>query len=182
MKYASLIILLLALFALLCFELFYAKPTEIPSALIGKKIPDFDVTRLDSSAAATQFTQNDLSGRITLLNFWATWCYVCKLEHEMLLKINSEYHIPVYSILYKDDPENARQFFAEYGDPFQITGVDTNGDIGIDFGIYGTPETFVISPKGYILYRFVGLLDQNAWDKVLFPIIQANDNNSRDKV
>lgn len=169
MKYLIPIIILLGLFTLLWYELFYAKPNELPSALIGQKVPDF---KLQDLSTTQQFTAADLQGKLALLNFWATWCEACKEEHSMLLKIHSQYHIPIYAILYKDKAKDARHYLDSHGNPFQMIGMDDTGDIGIDFGIYGTPETFVINPEGMIVYRFVGAIDQNAWDNVLYPIIK----------
>lgn len=163
-------LILFILFGFLYYELFHAKPNELPSALIGEPVPAFSLPLINNPAAA--LTQNQLKHHVTLLNVWASWCYACGLEHEMLMKISREYHIPVYSILYKDDPAKAAAWLHEHGNPFVMTGNDSKGDVAIDFGVYGTPETFVISPAGNIVYRHIGAIDQETWDKVLWPLIK----------
>lgn len=170
LKHLTPFLLLFSLLALLGYELFHAKPNEIPSALIGEAVPTFTLSTLESPNVT--FTQQQLRGHVTLLNIWATWCYACSLEHDMLLKINRDYHIPIYSVLYKDDADKGLAWLREHGNPFTLTGNDSNGDVAIDFGVYGTPETFVISPAGNIVYRHVGAIDQEAWDTVLFPLIK----------
>lgn len=174
MRKVKLVIPFLILFTLLGFlyyELFHAKPNELPSALVGEPVPAFSLPVLGNPAAS--LTQKQLKNRVTLLNVWATWCYACGLEHDMLMKISQEYHIPVYSILYKDDPAKASAWLREHGNPFVMTGDDSKGDAAIDLGVYGTPETFVISPAGNIVYRHIGAIDQEAWDKVLLPLIKS---------
>jgi cytochrome c biogenesis protein CcmG/thiol:disulfide interchange protein DsbE len=169
-------ILLFALLGLLWHELFYAKPNEIPSPLIGESIPAFSLPSLANPD--TKFTQANLHGRVVLLNVWATWCDACTYETPMLMKINTQYHVPIYSIDYKDDPAKAKEWLAKYGNPFIMTGNDHSGDVAIDLGVYGTPETFVITPAGKIIYRHVGSIDQQTWDTVLYPLIKKYDHPS----
>lgn len=164
------VLIIFILVGLLWRELFYAKPNEIPSPLIGVNVPQFQLPDLIQSQSV--FSHNDLKGRVVLLNVWATWCYACGLEHEMLMKINREYHIPIYSIDYKDDPDAAKKLLAANGNPYEMTGNDISGNVAIDFGVYGTPETFVISPQGKIIYRHVGSINQQTWDEVLYPMIK----------
>ncbi len=163
-------LLLFSLLGFLGYELFHAKPDELPSALIGDAVPAFKLPTLESDNAL--FMQQQLRGRVTLLNIWATWCYACSIEHDMLMKISRDYHVPIYSILYKDERKKGQAWLRKHGNPFILTGDDSNGDVAIDFGVYGTPETYVISPAGKIVYRHIGIIDQEAWDKVLFPLIK----------
>ncbi len=163
-------ILLIALLSLLWRELFYSKPGELASALIGEPVPTFSLARLD--APSSLFTEKALGKRVTLLNVWATWCYACGLEHGMLMKIKQDYQVPIYSINYKDDPVAARTWLQQKGNPYVMTGSDSKGDAAIDLGIYGTPETFVINAQGEIVYRHVGAITQKAWDEVLYPLIK----------
>lgn len=163
-------VILFILLALLWRELFYTKPGELPSALIGEALPTFTLPNLYHPQ--DMFTDKQLRGHVSLLNVWATWCYACSLEQPMLMKIKNQYHIPIYSIVYKDDTQTAIQWLNKNGNPFIITGNDHSGDVVIDFGVYGTPETFVISPQGKIIYRHVGVINQKAWDEVLYPLIK----------
>jgi cytochrome c biogenesis protein CcmG/thiol:disulfide interchange protein DsbE len=167
--------ILIALLGLLGHELFYAKPGEIPSALIGKPLPIFSLPRLGQPTLFLKSTA--LRGRVSLLNVWATWCYACNLEHEMLLNIQKEYHVPIYSINYKDDPDEAAAWLAKKGNPYVMTGSDTQGNVAIDLGIYGTPETFVIDQEGRIIYRHVGAITQKTWNEVLHPLIQRYEKH-----
>ena len=162
------ILLLFSLLGILGYELFYAKPHELPSALIGEPVPHFVLPTLSGSAT---FSEQALQGKVSLINIWATWCYACSLEHPILMKISREYHIPIYSIDYKDDREAAKLWLNEHGNPYVEIGDDHQGDVGIDFGVYGTPETFVINKQGNIVYRHVGAIDQKTWDDVLYPLV-----------
>lgn len=165
-------VILFALLALLGWELFYSNPNELPSALIGEDVPAFNLPNLYPSAPA--FTKNALTGRTVLLNVWATWCYACGIEHDMLMKIKNQYHVQIYSIDYKDNPQDAINWLEKNGNPYALTGADTKGNVAIDFGVYGTPETFVINSKGKIIYRHIGAINQKIWDETLYPLIKQN--------
>jgi cytochrome c biogenesis protein CcmG, thiol:disulfide interchange protein DsbE len=167
-------IILFALLGLLWRELFYSRPNELPSALIGETVPEFRLPNLFPEQKV--FTQKDLIGRASLLNIWATWCYACRIEQPMLMKIKEQYHVPIYSIAYKDNPQEAITWLRKMGNPYVITGNDNHGNVSIDFGVYGTPETFVISPGGKIIYRHIGAIDQKAWDEVLYPLLKKYQN------
>jgi cytochrome c biogenesis protein CcmG/thiol:disulfide interchange protein DsbE len=163
-------VILFGLLFLLWHELFYSKPNELPSALIGEPIPDFKLPRLDNPNL--YLTSDELHGRPALLNIWATWCYACGVESEMLMKIKNIYQIPIYGIAYKDNADDVKNWLAKKGNPYVMTGMDTKGDAAIDLGVYGTPETFIISPSGKIVYRHVGVIDQKSWDQVIYPILR----------
>lgn len=163
-------IFLFALFAIFYRELFYSKPNELPSTLVGEDVPAFKLPLLYQPQV--NFTEKDLLGQVALLNVWASWCYACGLEQTMLMKIKDDYHVPIYSINYKDKPDDAKAWLHQNGNPYLMIGADTLGDTAIDLGVYGTPETFVISPQGKIIYRHVGVIDQKAWDETLYPLIK----------
>jgi cytochrome c biogenesis protein CcmG/thiol:disulfide interchange protein DsbE len=165
-------ITLFALFALLAWELFFSNANELPSALIGEDVPAFHLSNLFPLQPA--FNNKALYGRTVLVNVWATWCYACENEHEMLMKIKNVYHVPIYGIVYKDNAQDAIRWLAEKGNPYELIGDDKNGVVAIDFGVYGTPETFVINPQGKIIYRHVGVINQKIWDEVLYPLIKKN--------
>lgn len=169
-RFALSFLILFVLFAFLARELLYAKPSELPSALIGEDIPAFHLSQLYQSDRT--FTEQNMIGQVSLLNIWATWCYACKLEQPMLMKIKNQYHIPIFGIAYKDDSIKAKQWLKEFGNPYSIIGNDTSGDIAIDLGVYGTPETFVIDKRGKIVYRHVGVIDEQTWNTVLYPLIK----------
>lgn len=162
-------ITLFALIGLLAWELFYARPQELPSALIGEDIPAFTLPNIFPSHP--DFQSTDIKTGVVLLNVWASWCYACNLEHEMLMKIKNQYHVRIFSINYKDNIQDATKWLAKNGNPYIITGEDTKGDAAIDLGVYGTPETFVIR-DGKIIYRHVGIIDEKSWNEVLYPLIK----------
>jgi len=169
-KHAIPLFVLFALLSLLARELFSANTNNLPSALIGEKLPAFSLPSLYQSNR--YLSSKHLRGRVVLLNVWASWCSACQKEHDMLMKISEQYRIPIYGILYKDDANGARNWLKRHGNPYVLVGNDTSGDTAIDLGVYGTPETFVISPQGRIIYRHVGVIDQSDWNKVLYPLIK----------
>ena len=118
------------------------------------------------------FTQQDLQGHIALLIIWTSGCYACRLEQPILMKITQEYKIPIYSLNYGDGTNAAKSWLLKWGNPFVATGMDTAGYVAMQLGVYGTPETFLIDDQGMIRYRHVGVLDQNAWDEDLLPLVR----------
>ncbi len=168
-------LVLFALLGLLGRELFYSNTNELPSALLGENLPNFTLPNL--FPGQKPFTSKALTGRVLLLNVWATWCYACELEHPMLMKINDQYHIPIYSIVYKDQAKDAVEWLVNKGNPFVMSGDDKKGDVAIDLGVYGTPETFVIDKQGKIVYRHIGAIDQKTWDETLYPLIRKYEES-----
>lgn len=171
MKYSLPFIMILILLGILGKELFDHKPLELPSTLIGEPLPHFKLPNLYTSQP--DFNNEMLKGQVSLLNFWASWCEACRLEHSMLMKIKEKYPIPIYSINYKDEPNKALTILTKDGNPYKSIGFDANGDVGIDFGIYGTPETFLIDAQGKIIYRHIGPITQKDWDELLWPMIRT---------
>ncbi len=163
-------LILFILFAFLARELLYKKTNELPSALIGEDIPAFRITQLYQ--VDRPFSAQDMIGQVSLLNVWATWCYACKLEQQMLMKIKNQYHVPIYGIAYKDDAMQEKQWLRQNGNPYAVIGDDKSGDVAIDLGVYGTPETFILNKKGKIVYRHVGIIDEQTWNNVLYPIVK----------
>lgn len=163
-------VVIFCLSLLLYRELFFAKPNELPSALIGTSVPPFHLQTLDKHPLF--FSQHHLKGRVSLLNFWATWCAACYSEHQMLMKISRTSGIPIYGIVYKDTPEEALRWLSKHGNPYVTIGNDYNGDAAIDFGVYGTPETYVINSQGKIVYRQIGAIDETTWNTILLPLIK----------
>ncbi|OGT44963.1 MAG: hypothetical protein A3E83_04250 [Gammaproteobacteria bacterium RIFCSPHIGHO2_12_FULL_41_20] len=161
---------LMGFFIMLGTELFQHKQDAISSQMLGEPLPVFHLTNL--LQPQKEFTSRDLLGHVSLLNVWATWCYACQQEHEVLLDIKENYHVPIYSIDYRDKTEVARAWLIKLGNPYLATGEDKTGEVAIDLGVYGTPETFIIDANGRIRYRHVGRLDQETWEKVLWPLVQ----------
>lgn len=163
-------LILFILVVILAVELYYANPRAVPSALLGAEIPQFSIPNLYTD---TQLTQQELKAKVTLLNVWASWCDACLMEHEMLMRIHSDYAIPIIGLVYKDQPKKAKLWLKQYGNPYTQVGYDVSGDTAMDFGVYGTPETFLIR-DGKIVYRHIGPIDQETWDKTLYPIIKEH--------
>jgi cytochrome c biogenesis protein CcmG/thiol:disulfide interchange protein DsbE len=134
------------------------KPSEIPSALIGKPVPDFvlppvpglDIPGLEAAALRR--------GTISVVNVWASWCGPCRIEHPQLMELARRSDIRLVGINYKDAPENARRFLDSLGQPYQAVGADTSGRIAVDWGVYGVPETFIVDGQGVIRYKWIGPL------------------------
>jgi cytochrome c biogenesis protein CcmG, thiol:disulfide interchange protein DsbE len=137
-------------------------PNYLPSAFIGKPIPTISASELQA-----------FKGKIVLFNVWATWCPACIEEHEMLMSIaKNNSAIRIYGLNYKDDAEKAQLFLKQRGNPYVKTGSDPEGRIGIEWGVYGAPETFVIDQQGIIRYRHTGTLTEAVWREKLLPLIQ----------
>ncbi|WP_019625825.1 DsbE family thiol:disulfide interchange protein [Thioalkalivibrio sp. ALJT] len=144
----------LALVALLWVGL-SLEPSELPSPLIDKPAPEFDLPELRDPEA--RFTSADLKGKPVLVNVWASWCVTCRQEHPMLARL-SRAGVPVYGLNYKDRREDALRFLAQFGDPYDAIGFDESGLVGIDWGVYATPETFLVDRNGTIRYKHIGLI------------------------
>ena len=146
-------------------------PTELPSALVGAPAPS--VARTVALRDDPAPTDADLAASgVKLVNFWASWCGPCRIEHPQLEALAAE-GIPVIGINYKDEPDQARAFLAELGDPYAKIGADDSGRTGLDWGIYGVPETFVVAGDGTVVMRFPGPLDPTSIESRLRPAIEA---------
>ena len=170
--------ILFALLSLLCREL-YSASAETPSALIGESLPSFSLSTL--SGNGTLSPDSLPKGQVSLINIWASWCAACRQEHPMMMQIKNDYHVPVYGILYKDSANDARQYLHDEGNPYVMVGDDSTGEVSIDFGVYGTPETYIVSPAGRIVYKHVGVISQQTWDQVMYPIIKKYNKQKRDQ-
>ena len=144
-------------------------PREVPSALLDKPAPAFD---LPSLVEGQRLSSAALRGQVVVLNIFASWCAPCRVEHPLLLRLARQEKIHLVGIAYKDRPEDSRRFLAELGNPYRSTGIDRDGRTGIEFGLYGVPETYVIDRQGHIRKRFVGPLSPGQVERELLPLLR----------
>ena len=150
-----------ALLALLLFKGLSIYPTALPAARLGQPFPDFSQPELLTEEV---IGASALQPRPALVNVWATWCYSCRVEHPYLLALAAQ-GVPIYGLNYKDESEKARQWLSELGDPYRLNITDRDGTVGLDLGVYGAPETYVLGPDGVILHRHVGVLDEAVFER-----------------
>lgn len=139
-------------------------PTELPSALINKPFPDFKISNLKQPDKL--LTKADFVGKPVLINVWATWCPSCREEHQQLLKMAQEHKVDIIGLNYKDERESALQWLQTLGDPYKFVIYDKDGMLGLDLGVYGAPETYLLDAKGIIKYRHVGVITEQDWQKL----------------
>lgn len=153
-------------------------PNAMPSALINRPVPEFLLPVLVAEGGdARQVDQRVFQGQPSLLNVWATWCISCRVEHPYLNQL-SQQGIRIIGLNYKDDSVEANKWLAEKGDPFVLSIVDASGRMGLDLGVFGAPETYVIDSSGVIRYKHVGVVDDRVWQKHLRPVwmeVQSSD-------
>jgi len=167
------------LFLVLCSFLFiglYKDPSEVPSPLIGKAVPEFSLPKLLDNSA--QFTQREFLGKVSILNVWGTWCFACKQEHPVLLELAKKNVAPIYGLNYKDDAAQAKMYLRDFGNPFAANAADEAGRVAIDWGVYGAPETFIIDRKGIIRHKHIGPLTLNDLSNKILPIVQQLKDES----
>ena len=166
----------LALFALLVFFLWRGlslNPREVPSPLIGKPAPRFALTRLDD--AGRTIRRDDLLGKVWVLNVWASWCAACRDEHPALLRFAKTKQVPVIGLNYKDQRPAGLAWLAQFGDPYDASLFDADGRVGIDFGVYGVPETFVIDKRGVVRFKHIGALTPELIETRVRPLLKELD-------
>ncbi|MGA9853400.1 MAG: DsbE family thiol:disulfide interchange protein [Gammaproteobacteria bacterium] len=168
--FSSPIIVLLALVAVFWRGL-YLDPRILPSPLIGKSVPAFSLPRLDDPRQS--FTQQEFLGKISILNVWATWCVACRDEQQTLVQFAKQNVIPVYGLDYKDDHQDALDWLAQKGNPYAAVAFDATGNVAINWGVYGAPETFLIDQHGIIRYKYIGPLTPDVIQNNLLPRIEA---------
>lgn len=144
-------------------------PREVPSPLVGKPAPGFVLPQLNEPGKT--FSPNDMKGKVWLLNVWASWCVACEAEHPVLMELASLKIVPIYGMDYKDKREAALKVLEHRGNPYVLTAIDADGRVGIDYGVYGVPETYVIDKQGIIQYKQIGpVTPQNLKEKIL-PLV-----------
>jgi len=170
LKFLIPLIAFLAVSLLLGIGLFL-NPKEIPSALIDKPAPEFNLSLLgETEQNLGNFSPSEMKGKRWILNVWASWCVSCRYEHPLLNQIAEQTDIPLIGLNYKDEPEKARQWLAKRGNPYSKVPQDIEGNVGIDWGVYGVPETFVINEQGNIIYRFAGPINKNIFSTEIEPL------------
>ncbi len=145
------------------------KPREVPSPFTGKPAPNFALPILGKEP--NSFTPEQMKGQVWVLNVWASWCVACREEHPLLVDFVKTQTTPLIGIDYKDKPEAAKAWLKQFGDPYQLSISDLNGQVGIDYGVYGVPETFVIDRSGIIRYKHIGPLTKEAIEQKMIPLI-----------
>ena len=168
-KYIVPLVIFVALGLLLAYGL-NLDPRRIPSPLIGKPLPAFSLTTVDDPAR--KVSRDDLRGRVYLLSVWASWCVACREEHPLLNELTSRKAVTIIGLNYKDRREDALRWLGSLGNPYELSLSDQDGRLGIDLGVYGVPETFVIDKQGVIRYKQIGPMTPEVWEQKLAPLIK----------
>ena len=146
-------------------------PREVPSPLIGKPVPSFRLAQLHASDKF--IAAEDMRGKVWLLNVWASWCVSCRQEHPVLIDLNQQKKITIIGLNYKDERAAAMTWLNQHGgDPYLVSAVDADGRVGIDFGVYGVPETFLIDKNGVIRYKHIGPVTAEALKEKILPLAE----------
>jgi len=153
------------------FQGLYLDSREIPSALIGRPVPEFALPALPGRPPG--LAAADLKGEVSLVNVFASWCLACRVEHPLLMRLKREGVVPIHGLNHKDEPEAALGWLARFGDPYSRIGADRQGRVSIDWGVYGVPETFVVDAEGRIVCKQIGAIHERAWRERLWPAIEA---------
>ena len=173
LRYLVPVFLFVALAAALGVQLLTGDPGRVPSALIDKPVPAFDLPPVQGFEDLGGFATADLGqGRIALVNVFASWCGPCRVEHPLLMELARAGTVPLYGINYKDTPDDAERWLGRLGNPYARMGADLDGRTGIDWGVYGVPETFVVDGAGRIRHRHVGVLSRHDLDETILPLIE----------
>ncbi len=144
-------------------------PHEVPSPLINKPAPAFTLPQLHDPAK--QFVSQDMNGKVWLLNVWASWCVSCREEHPVLMALARQNIVPIYGLDYKDNRKDGEAWLRNGGDPYTVIASDTEGRIGIDYGVYGVPETYVIDKQGVIRYKQIGAVTHESLQEKILPLV-----------
>ena len=159
-------LILFAVLALFLFRGLELDPKELPSALIDRPLPSFELPALGGDRI---LRREDVIGEVALFNVWATWCVSCRVEHPYLHML-ADQGVPIIGLNYKDDDTDALRWLEELGNPYRVNIVDAQGTLGLDLGVYGAPETYLVDAGGVIRYRHVGVVDERVWQDILKPL------------
>jgi cytochrome c biogenesis protein CcmG/thiol:disulfide interchange protein DsbE len=162
-----------AVFAVLTLALGWAltrNPGDVPSALIGKPVPQFSLPPVQGGTLG--LSNSDLIGEVSLVNVFASWCVPCRDEHPLFVQMKADNSFPIHGLNYKDHPDNAAKWLNTLGDPYTRTGADRDGRVAIDWGVYGVPETFVVTKDGRIAHKHIGPLTAKDLDDTILPLVR----------
>lgn len=146
-------------------------PREVPSPLIGKPVPTFTLARLEKPDATV--SNADLRGKVWMLNVWASWCAACRDEHPVLLEFAKRKLVPIYGLDHKDERADGLAWLAKLGNPYETSLYDNDGRLGIDFGVYGVPETFIIDREGIIRLKHIGPITPEVLSERIEPMLKS---------
>ena len=146
-------------------------PKKVPSPLIGKPAPAFTLAQLHQPSQS--FSPQDMLGKVWVLNVWASWCVSCRAEHPVITQLADMQLVDVIGLDYKDEPSDGRRWLEQFGDPYTLSVIDYDGRVGIDWGVYGVPETFVIGKDGLIKYKHIGPVTAESLHNEIVPTIKA---------
>ena len=150
-------------------------PREVPSPLINKPAPAFQLPQLH--APDKTFAQKDMLGKVWMLNVWASWCVACREEHPYLVELARSGVVPIYGLNYKDERADGIAWLARFGNPYQLSAYDRDGRIGIDYGVYGVPETYLIDKAGVIRYKRIGIVSPEIVRDKILPLVKELNGN-----
>ncbi|MCY0150650.1 DsbE family thiol:disulfide interchange protein [Hoeflea sp. G2-23] len=154
-------------------------PGNLPSTLIGKVVPDFDLPPVQGRLLG--LSSGDLKGEVSLVNVFASWCVACREEHSLFMKLAAQGTVPLHGLNYKDQPDDAAQWLDSLGDPYTRTGADISGHVAIDWGVYGVPETFVVDADGLIAYKHIGPVNEEVLAKTILPLVESLRQRAADR-
>ena len=163
----------LALFIVLAGFLYrglFLNPREVPSPFIGKPAPQFSLAQLHQSEQT--FSPQQMQGQVWLLNVWASWCVACLQEHPLLVQMAKRKAVPIVGLNYKDKPDDAKGWLVKHGNPYDLSVKDRDGRVGIEYGVYGVPETFLIDKNGVIRFKQIGPITDEVWASKMQPLIE----------
>jgi len=169
-------LLLFVLLAALLYRGLSLDPKLVPSPLIDKAMPAFTLPRLQDAAAT--LSDSDLRGKVSILNVWATWCVSCRAEHATLLELARTGKVNIYGLNYKDNRADARRWLAQLGNPYIANAFDEDGRVGINWGVYGAPETFIMDKQGIVRHKHVGPLTREIIATEILPLVARLDSGS----
>ena len=166
------LVVFLALGGVFGYQLLFGGPAnEIPSVLIGERVPQVSLEPLEGQGTPG-FDATNFDGQVTLLNVFASWCAPCRQEHPMLMALSQDDRFQIIGINQKDQPSDARRFLETLGNPYDRIGVDPNGRASIEWGVYGVPETFIVGPDGVILHKHIGVFDARDVEETFLPVLE----------
>lgn len=151
-------------------------PKRVPSPLIDKPAPQFTLPRVHDANAT--ISNEDFAGKVAMFNVWASWCVSCRDEHPLLVEFKKHHQTPIYGLNYKDQRADALRWLQHFGDPYEASAYDVDGRVGIDWGVYGVPETFIVDRKGIIRYKHIGPISPNALQQTIIPLLKKLESEA----